>query len=158
VSPASPSSACAYFGDMVTTDDAIARRGRGIRPAAGPAPAQPLRGVLLLSGVFFAGATATGAPAARDTPPPATLVDHPIASGMDPVYLDGSDWTLKQAYPPSDKSGAPPPPPARGPVSATVPGDVLSDLQRANVTPDPYFNVTWTDPAFVAVWNTGTWT
>jgi hypothetical protein len=146
---------------MVTTDDAIVRRGCGIRRAAGPAPAPPLRGVFLLSGVLwcFAGATATtSAPAARDTPPPATLVDHPIASGMDPVYLDGSDWTLKQAYPPSAKSGAPPPPPPRGPVSATVPGDVLTDLQRANVTPDPYFNVTWTDPAFVAVWNTGTWT
>ena len=24
---------------------------------------------------------------------PFTLVDHPIASGFDPVYLDGNNWT-----------------------------------------------------------------
>lgn len=88
-----------------------------------------------------------------DSPPAATLVDHPIVSGMEPTYLDGSEWTLRQAFPVT-----PPSPPPRGPLGATVPGDVLTDLQRGGVTPDPYFNVTWTDPAFVAIWNTGTWT
>ena len=93
-----------------------------------------------------------------DSPPHATLVDHPIASGMEPTYLDGSEWTLRQAFPEPPPKGSPPPPPPRGPISASVPGDVLTDLQKGGVTPDPYFNVTWTDPAFVAIWNTGTWT
>ena len=40
-------------------------------------------------------------------------------------------------------------------LPATVPGDVLTDLQRAGVTGDPYFNHTWRAAEFVEAWNTG---
>jgi len=38
-----------------------------------------------------------------------------------------------------------------------VPGDILTDLQRAG-GPDPYFNSTWRDPEFIRTWNEGVWT
>ena len=56
----------------------------------------------------------------------------------------------------------PPPPPSPPPPSksipATVPGDILTDLQRANVTLDPYHDSTWQDPAYIKEWSSGTWT
>ena len=79
---------------------------------------------------------------------PPTLREHPIASGAAPVYLDGA-WTATNAGGPSA---------AAGPLNATVPGDILTDLQRAGRTPDPYFNSTWKQPEFVAAWNEGVWT
>ena len=39
-----------------------------------------------------------------------------------------------------------------------MPGDILTDLQRAGRVPDPYFNSTWSEPSFVSAWNVGTWT
>jgi len=78
-----------------------------------------------------------------------TLVDHPISSSFPAVYLDGTSWALRHSQ--HGRSAAPP-------LSATVPGDVLTDLQRAGVIPDPYYNLSWSLPSFVAQWNVGVWT
>ena len=77
---------------------------------------------------------------------PPTLVDHPIESGLAPLYLDGA-WSASSSAAPSKPA-----------LNATVPGDILTDLQRAGRVPDPYFNSTWSEPSFVAAWNTGLWT
>ena len=81
------------------------------------------------------------------SPPPMepTLVDHPIESGLPPLYLDGQ-WTASSSVTPG------------APLNASVPGDILTDLQRAGRVPDPYFNSTWSEPSFVAAWNAGIWT
>jgi hypothetical protein len=78
-----------------------------------------------------------------------TLVDHPISSSFPAVYLDGTSWALRHSQ--HGRSAAPP-------LSATVPGDVLTDLQRAGVIGDPYYNLTWQQPSFVSAWNEGVWT
>ena len=77
---------------------------------------------------------------------PPTLVDHPIKSGLAPLYLDGA-WSATSSAAPSEPA-----------LNASVPGDILTDLQRAGRVPDPYFNSTWSEPSFVAAWNTGLWT
>ena len=92
-------------------------------------------------------AVALAAAASAGAEPP-TLREHPIASGAAPVYLDGA-WTATNAGGPSADAG---------PLNASVPGDILTDLQRAGRTPDPYFNSTWKQPEFVAAWNEGVWT
>lgn len=51
----------------------------------------------------------------------------------------------------------PPPPPLPSEINATVPGDIISDLQRAGVVNDPYYNTNWSLPTFVAAWNSGVW-
>ena len=76
-----------------------------------------------------------------------TLVEHPIASGAEPVYLDGDSW---QAH--NDGGGQQPL------AQCTVPGDIITDLQRAGRVKDPYWNITWRDPSFISAWNTGVWT
>jgi hypothetical protein len=93
-----------------------------------------------------------------------TLRDHPIESGHPALYLDGSGWTAThsdaRAHSPLESAGAVPPPLPGAwakPVPATVPGDILTDLQRAG-GPDPYFNSTWRDPEFIRTWNEGVWT
>ena len=43
-------------------------------------------------------------------------------------------------------------------VVGTVPGDIITDLQRAGHVPDPYFNATWQEPSFISAWSNGTWT
>ena len=78
-----------------------------------------------------------------------SMMDHPIASGALPLALDGANWRVTRT------GGAGPALPA---LPAQVPGDILSDLQRAGRAPDPYFNLTWRQPEYVALWNTGTWT
>lgn len=75
-----------------------------------------------------------------------TLVEHPVASGAVPVYLDGDGWTASNSNSPA------------GSIKATVPGDIITDLQNAGRVKDPYWNVTWRDPAFVSAWNDGVWT
>ena len=57
--------------------------------------------------------------------------------------LDGA-WTAT-----SDAAGA-------VPVPAVVPGDLISDLARAGVIPDPFFNLTWRDEA--GRWDLAAWT
>ena len=37
-------------------------------------------------------------------------------------------------------------------LNATIPGDIITDLQTAGHIPDPYYNVTWRDPRFVQLW------
>lgn len=80
-----------------------------------------------------------------------TLVDHPIASGASAVYLDGDSWTATNVN--AADGGE-----AQQPLPATVPGDIITDLQNAGRVKDPYWNVTWRDPTFVAAWNEGVWT
>ena len=86
---------------------------------------------------------------------PATLVERPIASGAPVVYLDGADWTLEHlanATAAAQRSGN------RAPqINATVPGDILSDLQRAGRIPDPYWNTSWREPSLISAWNEGSW-
>ena len=43
-------------------------------------------------------------------------------------------------------------------AACQVPGDILSDLQRAGLVGAPYFNTTWQEPSFVQAWNEGVWT
>ena len=38
-----------------------------------------------------------------------------------------------------------------------MPGDILTDMQRAGRVGDPYWNTTWRDPDFITAWNKGTW-
>ena len=72
-----------------------------------------------------------------------------IVSGAPPLVLDGDRWSVSRA---GGVGESQPPLPAR------VPGDILTDLQRAGRLPDPYFNVSWRRPDFVDCWNTGLWT
>ena len=92
-----------------------------------------------------------------------TLVDHPIEStGGVPVYLDGAGWTAmrnpapKKAADVSLSTAYQPLPSVT--IPATVPGDILTDLQRAGEIPDPYFDSSWRKPDFIEAWNQGTWT
>ena len=73
------------------------------------------------------------------------LRDHPVA-GVATLLLDGSDWVASN--------------PAQTPqsINATVPGDIITDLEHAGLILDPYFNVSWRDPANVFRWANGTWT
>ena len=43
------------------------------------------------------------------------------------------------------------------PIRASVPGDILTDLQRAGVTGDPYWNQTFQTAEYIAAWNSGCW-
>ena len=79
---------------------------------------------------------------AQPAPPAApTLVDPPIAcDGVQ--YLDGADWTLSNAG-------------GTVSVAGSVPGDVISDLQRAGVIGDPNYELNWLSDSplwFGAVW------
>ena len=58
--------------------------------------------------------------------------------------LDGASWTAT-----SDVKGA-------APIPAVVPGDLISDLARAGVIADPFFNLTWRDEA--GRWDLAAWT
>ena len=42
-------------------------------------------------------------------------------------------------------------------VAATVPGDLISDLQRAGVVADPLRDINWLDNRSVALWNATGW-
>ena len=79
---------------------------------------------------------------------PVTLRDHSIASSSAPVYLDGA-WTAVNVVggAPISSTVA-----SGSSLAATVPSDILSDLQRAKRAPNPYWNTTWREPTFVAMW------
>jgi hypothetical protein len=68
--------------------------------------------------------------------------DHPIATALPPRYLE--NWTVSSAS-------------AGVSVPAAVPGDVISDLHRAGVIPDPMFGVNWREPLYVNIWNRNDW-
>jgi hypothetical protein len=84
--------------------------------------------------------------ARADTSSP-TMVEHAIASGANPIYLDGAGWTAT-----NNESGVTPL------TNCTVPGDIITDLEQAGRVGDPYWNTTWRDPAFVSSWHNGSWT
>ena len=87
-----------------------------------------------------------------------TLVEHAIQSGHPPLYLDGENWEAVHSEVNATAASSSPPPAVWGsPVPAKVPGDILTDLERAG-GPDPYFNSTWRDPEFIRTWNEGVWT
>ena len=101
----------------------------------------------------------------------AGLREHPIATPAPAVYLDGA-WSLCHSTLAAFASrggvarggvcgaggGVGGDGPASHALHGTVPGDILTDLQRAGVMGDPYYNTTWQEPAFIAAWNTGVWT
>jgi hypothetical protein len=87
---------------------------------------------------------AEGTAATHDVAP--TLVDSPISSEIAPLFLDGTSWIA------TNEGG-----PATEPLAATVPGDIITDLQRALRVKDPYWNTTWRDPIFIEQWNSGVW-
>ena len=71
------------------------------------------------------------------------LRDHPLPGSAAVQLLDGR-WAAHNAH-----SGLT--------INASVPGDIISDLQTAGVIPDVYFNVSWREPRYVSQWANGTW-
>ena len=75
------------------------------------------------------------------------------------IWIVGLAYYAKRSLPTPPH---PPPPPAPLPlprsINTTIPGDIISDLQRAGSVHDPYFNTNWSQPDFVEAWNSGTWT
>ena len=70
------------------------------------------------------------------------LVDHPIASGSAPVYLDSEEWVASS--------------PGFGDIRANVPGDLISDLQVAGLMGDPLYELNWRTN--VSLWDAHVWT
>lgn len=64
--------------------------------------------------------------------PVLSLRDAPIASAVPPLYLDGTAWRATEASLGLN-------------ITATVPGDVITDLQRAGIIPDPWVDVNFLD-------------
>ena len=60
-----------------------------------------------------------------------TLRDAPILASSPPLYLDGA-WSASEA-----SLGLT--------IPATVPGDIITDLQRAGVIGDPWYELNWLD-------------
>ena len=92
-----------------------------------------------------------------------SLLDHPIAASMPPVYLDGITWTVSTKPPmgllqQEGQEGLEDE--ARTKldmtVPASVPGDLLTDLQRASVIADPWRDITWINNS--SLWNDHAWT
>ena len=66
------------------------------------------------------------------------LRDAPLLGDAGPaLLLDGNEWTA------SSSDGV-------HTIPATVPGDLITDLERAGVISDPLFNVNWREQS-------GTW-
>jgi hypothetical protein len=102
-----------------------------------PPPSQGLRDHPIAS---------SGPPAvsAIHSPPPSQgLRDHPITSSGPPaVYLDTA-WVASSAT-------------ANLSLPAVVPGDLLTDLQRAKVITDPWLDITWMQNS--SLWTEHAWT
>jgi beta-mannosidase len=99
--------------------------------------------------------------AAASTEEAVSLRDHPISTPTAPKYLDGGAWTVSTLAPPSSlASGRDQPPQLAAKVNitipATVPGDLITDLQRANVVPDPWLDTTWIQKS--SLWSDHAWT
>jgi beta-mannosidase len=60
-----------------------------------------------------------------------SLRDAPITTSLPPYYLDGA-WTATEAT-------------LGLSIPATVPGDIITDLQRAGVVGDPWYELNWLD-------------
>ena len=70
----------------------------------------------------------------------AGLVDHPIAGTSPAVYLDSQEWTAS--------TGA-------TTIRATVPGDLVTDLQTAGLIGDPLYELNWKN---YSLWEDNVWT
>jgi beta-galactosidase/beta-glucuronidase len=70
----------------------------------------------------------------------AGLVDDPIVADSI-TYLDGTNWKATSS--------------AGISIDASVPGDLLSDLEAANVIGDPLYELNWLNSS---IWNNYTWT
>lgn len=68
-----------------------------------------------------------------------TLKDQAISSLTPPLYLDGSDWTASESSLGIN-------------ISATVPGDVITDLQLAGIISDPWYELNFLDNR--SLWDT----
>ena len=77
------------------------------------------------------------------------LRDHPIESSQAPLYLDGA-WTASSGAPLNGAAAI------NISVPAWVPGDLLTDLQKAGVIPDPWLDITWI--ANSSLWTEHEWT
>ena len=82
-----------------------------------------------------------------------SLRDHPLATFAAPTYLDGGAWTASMEAPPGLPHGAAPP---LLQINASVPGDLLTDLQRAGVIADPWLDTTWIKNS--SLWAEHVWT
>jgi len=69
------------------------------------------------------------------------LKDFPINSVIAPLYLDGTEWT---AFSSSSKF-------ANITLQATVPGDVITDLQNSGMMGDPWYEMNWMENSHL--WN-----
>jgi beta-mannosidase len=94
-----------------------------------------------------------------------SLRDHPIATATAPTYLDSDAWTASTLPPPIADGDAGsvekaqqhlPAPKINITVPATVPGDLITDLQRARVIRDPWLDTTWIQNS--SLWSEHTWT
>jgi beta-mannosidase len=74
------------------------------------------------------------------------LVDHAIAGTSLPVYLDSETWTASTTF-----QGATTPTVIR----ATVPGDLITDLQMAGMIGDPLYEMNWKN---YSLWDANVWT
>jgi hypothetical protein len=74
----------------------------------------------------------------------AGLRDHPIATVGSPVYMT-TGWTANALLPKGQFS-----------IPATVPGDLLTDLQRSGTIVDPWLDTTWIDNS--SLWTGRPWT
>ena len=79
----------------------------------------------------------------------AGLLDHPIVAANAPVYLDAG-WIASSGA--ALNGGAA----LNISVPASVPGDLLTDLQKAKVIPDPWLDTTWIDNS--SIWTEHEWT
>ena len=95
-------------------------------PARALALAAPLAALLLAALLLAPCAHAAG------------LADPRIVGNLPAVSLDGA-WTARSADGMS--------------IGATVPGDVITDLQRAGKISDPLYELNWKDQKNVRLWN-----
>ena len=85
-----------------------------------------------------------------------SLRDHPIASSTAPIYLDGTMWVVSTLHPPGYGGGQQQQPKMNITVPARVPGDLLTDLQRARIIEDPWLDITWMQNS--SLWTEHVWT
>jgi beta-galactosidase/beta-glucuronidase len=88
-----------------------------------------------LLAAFIAAAVAVASSSSSSPPSLSayTLRDNAVVADAE-TLLDGPTWTLQSDQPASPR------------VPSTVPGDILTDMQRATLLPDP-----WMDASFVAL-------
>lgn len=71
----------------------------------------------------------------------AGLIDHVIAADP-PTYLDSASWVASSSAPSPLE------------IRATVPGDLITDLQLAGLIGDPLYELNWKNST---LWDTRTW-